>query len=142
MCALVSAAGRTECLYCRNNFETLHRYVRHRIERVEFFSNRRNKHHREMQVLQTHAENLESQVYERDTDEQSRIAPALEALERARVENARLADSLEEAISSNAHLKQEVDRLKVLLSLVWAITCYCLTLLQGHEWCPRPTQCK
>ena len=56
---------------------------------------------------------LQSSLDQRDLDEQSRISPALEALERAREENIRLTRSLEDVLKKNDLLKEDLEKNKV-----------------------------
>ena len=53
---------------------------------------------------------LQSALDQRDEDEQSRISPALDALEKARQENLRLSSSLEDALKKNEQLKEDLNK--------------------------------
>ena len=60
---------------------------------------------------------LQSSLDQRDLDEQCRISPALEALERAREENIRLSNAIEEAMKKNEKLKDDLDKNKVWIGI-------------------------
>ena len=68
---------------------------------------------REVTELSNTVARLQSSLDQRDLDEQSRISPALEALERAREENIRLTRSLEDVLKKNDLLKEDLEKNKV-----------------------------
>jgi len=68
---------------------------------------------REVNELSNTVARLQSTLDQRDLDEQSRISPALVALERAREENLRLTSSLEDVLKKNEQLKEDLDKNKV-----------------------------
>ena len=55
---------------------------------------------------------MQSALDARDAEEQSRIAPALDALERAKEENMRLTASLEDAIKRKEDVEAALDKHK------------------------------
>uniref|UniRef100_H2ZD62 Uncharacterized protein n=1 Tax=Ciona savignyi TaxID=51511 RepID=H2ZD62_CIOSA len=67
--------------------------------------------------LQSEISKLEAQCHDRDSSEQARIAPALEALERARHDNVRLTASLDEVLRTNTQMKDELDKCKMDLDI-------------------------
>ncbi|XP_078482671.1 myoplasmin-C1 [Ciona intestinalis] len=71
----------------------------------------------QVHILNTEIAKLESTSHNRDAVEQSRIAPALEALERARHDNVRLAASLDDVLRTNAQLKDDLDKCKTDLEI-------------------------
>ncbi|CAK8686857.1 unnamed protein product [Clavelina lepadiformis] len=77
----------------------------------------RNKLDQEANDLRAQVARLQTSLEDRDTDEQSRLTPALEALEKARHDNVRLANSLDDVMNANTALKQDLEKCKIDLEI-------------------------
>lgn len=78
-----------------------------------YFNFTRRKQESELSELGNLVARLQSTLDDRDLDEQARITPALEALEKAREENIRLSSRLEEVLNKNTQLSDDLNKTKV-----------------------------
>lgn len=70
---------------------------------------------KQIQSMRNEITKLQTHLEESNANEQARITPVLEALEKTRQENEALARSLDEVLKANAFLKDELRKLQVCL---------------------------